>query len=178
MMVSEFFCKFQSSLPRGERQRTYKKEVKVFSISILAPARGATSENMYRYSKLLFQSSLPRGERQLIGSMTIHLMQFQSSLPRGERLDFDTSGFDNMIFQSSLPRGERQRALMDTGVFLRNFNPRSREGSDSNVAAICFPFLRISILAPARGATRVINRLQIRNQKFQSSLPRGERRSI
>ena len=35
-----------------------------------------------------------------------------------------------------------------------NFNPRSREGSDS-VSAVCGTSLKISIRAPARGATSV-----------------------
>ena len=56
-----------------------------------------------------------------------------------------------------------------------NFNPRSREGSDS-VAGYTSGLKIISIHAPARGATR-INRRQFDNTIFQSTLPRGERRS-
>ena len=36
----------------------------------------------------------------------------------------------NNIFQSTLPRRERPHAMLQVGVTSRNFNPRSREGSD------------------------------------------------
>ena len=35
----------------------------------------------------------------------------------------------NLIFQSTLPRGERPIPMTSTG-YVRNFNPRSHEGSD------------------------------------------------
>ena len=57
---------------------------------------------------------------------------------------------------------------------IQNFNPRSREGSDGfcrcNGRNKC-----ISIHAPARGATSV-DRFLSPIWKFQSTLPRGERR--
>ena len=69
---------------------------------------------------------------------------------------------------SSAPPGAR---TLDT--LIKNFNPRSREGSDkflcSELLQIC-----ISIRAPARGATDQ-GRLLIRTSEFQSALPRGER---
>ena len=76
-----------------------------------------------------------------------------------------------------------------------NFNPRSREGSDADFPAHT-PYQYISIHAPARGATCIKTYLQTkvtisihapargatirggkqeRNQRFQSTLPRGER---
>ena len=77
----------------------------------------------------------------------------------------------------------------------RNFNPRSREGSDvNNIVSLCNKF--ISIHAPARGATKVyadgckIRKISIHapargatrsdqcctgKNEFQSTLPRGER---
>ena len=38
--------------------------------------------------------------------------------------------FDKRIFQSTLPRRERQRQQIKGQKDMRNFNPRSREGSD------------------------------------------------
>ena len=38
-------------------------------------------------------------------------------------------------------------------AYKKNFNPRSREGSDDFADSLCFEDLRISIHAPARGAT-------------------------
>ena len=65
--------------------------------------------------------------------------------------------------------------MMKYSVFLRDFNPRSREGSDPARCACSLP-AKISIHAPARGATfnwYIFNYLWL----FQSTLPRGERRN-
>ena len=56
-----------------------------------------------------------------------------------------------------------------------NFNPRSREGSDCAVLAVQLYRYTISIHAPARGAT-VYDTYVSDSAKFQSTLPRGERR--
>ena len=56
------------------------------------------------------------------------------------------------IFQSTLPRRER----LDTPAcapYFSNFNPRSREGSDSRQVSHLL-VLQISIHAPAKGATQ------------------------
>jgi len=103
---------------------------------------------------------------------------FQSTLPRGERLG--TVGFrlSTKLFQSTLPRGERPLAE-GVGICLLNyFNPRSREGSDSSAYAALIDVNSISIHAPARGATLPPTSETEKNYKFQSTLPRGERRII
>ena len=63
---------------------------------------------------------------------------------------------------------------MPDGEIMLNFNPRSREGSD--VVGFLQPLIsiRISIRAPARGATLNCNYDTV-NDRFQSALPRGER---
>ena len=121
---------FQSTLPRGERLLLLPCSVPPFSISIHAPARGATWHTRYPQKSDQFQSTLPRGERQ----------------NRKQKGDFAQK------FQSTLPRGERLRAMMKYSVFLRDFNPRSREGSDDFWHQTC-----------------------ALESKFQSTLPRGER---
>ena len=75
-------------------------------------------------------------------------------------------------FQSTLPRRERPC----TAYFCTdqtNFNPRSREGSDSRYSSPSFNGL-ISIHAPAKGATRLISHNAV-FAAFQSTLPRRER---
>ena len=98
-------------------------------------------------------------------------------------------------FQSTLPRGERQPGYRKhkEGTY---FNPRSREGSDESEVVAIAANPKISIHAPARGATSRMER-HGRNQqisihapargatqatprctcspRFQSTLPRGER---
>ena len=78
---------FQSTLPRGERLLLLPCSVPPFSISIHAPARGATWHTRYPQKSDQFQSTLPRGERQNRKQKGDFAQKFQSTLPRGERLD-------------------------------------------------------------------------------------------
>ena len=100
---------------------------------------------------------------------------FQSSLPRGERQIPDVRAAFHIIFQSSLPRGERPHN-MTSKKRAKDFNPRSHEGSDY-VAFGISSRLRISILAPTRGAT-ITKAVYLNFGGFQSSLPRGERHDV
>ena len=59
-------------------------------------------------------------------------------------------------------------------LFMRYFNPRSREGSDPT-AVFLLHFPSISIHAPARGATCPAGVFGRWRPLFQSTLPRGER---
>ena len=147
-----------------------------------------------------FQSTLPRGERLEPNCFLPNFWKFQSTLPRGERRNLTGAATWEQIFQSTLPRGERHRPLVSIILVILisihapargatsinpffssstiNFNPRSREGSDTtqiinNHYIINFnprsregsdlaPFFvfqlrrHISIHAPARGATSAI----------------------
>ena len=239
---TELLAQFQSSLPRGERLAEDAASGWVLTISILAPARGATqrqpvrisqteyfnprsregsdqSRQRKRHIKHIFQSSLPRGERHYGSWGNVEFVKFQSSLPRGERLhskfpaSYDTyfnprsregsdtnedresyvmadfnprsrEGSDHIFygsrrklseFQSSLPRGERPGCAAGQATISNYFNPRSREGSDRQRGNCVSMLIDISILAPARGATGVLDRKLAERHKFQSSLPRGER---
>ena len=81
-------------------------------------------------------------------------MEFQSTLPRGERPRPRVFHFRISRFQSTLPRGER---LPSTSHCITSgyFNPRSREGSDPTSSPFSPP-IKISIHAPARGATVIL----------------------
>ena len=57
---------------------------------------------------------------------------------------------------------------------IRDFNPRSRTGSDPNLLICPLRVTKISIHAPARGATRTGN-VPGTDRGFQSTLPHGER---
>ena len=103
-----------------------------------------------------------------------------------------------MRFQSTLPRGERLNLSFSDWVIVY-FNPRSREGSDpvrkrtkavssrisihapargaTNQVSVPRPFHQISIHAHARGATIPISAV-IMMGTFQSTLPRGERQQF
>ena len=98
-----------------------------------------------------FQSTLPRRERRQRRIRTSSHSTFQSTLPRRERL-ISRIWFKRISrFQSTLPRRERRCLRIDTNSF-NYFNPRSREGSDTESNA-GLQYDRISIHAPAKGAT-------------------------
>ena len=62
-----------------------------------------------------------------------------------------------------------------SGTRFHCINPRSREGSDVQMLRLQFSYILISIHAPARGATAATHN-HVRSSRFQSTLPRGERR--
>ena len=82
----------------------------------------------------------------------------------------DANGF---IFQSTLPRRERRMQKKIKDIMQRDFNPRSREGSDTRNSSIQYS-PDISIHAPAKGATSS-RRSGHAHGRFQSTLPRRER---
>ena len=122
-----------------------------------------------------FQSTLPRGERPLqypgpqrTGRISIHAptrgatttgtvtdtgSTFQSTLPRGERHGFVQYVLGSNKISIHAPTRGATHLFHGPGKLQCHFNPRSHEGSD---------FL-------SRGAT-------MSQHKFQSTLPRGERR--
>ena len=123
--------KFQSTLPRGERQGTQKTSSLYLSISIHAPARGATDfSRSFRTFGLYFNPRSREGSDQ------------PPSLSQSAISNFN-------------PRS-REGSDGCSVVFLRHpsyFNPRSREGSDYCTHSWNFSLVHISIHAPARGAT-------------------------
>ncbi len=104
--------------------------------------------------------------------ISVNVNVFQSTLPRRERLKIGEQCEIIKIFQSTLPRRERHWFGF-SDIRLRNFNPRSREGSDS-IIAYNDKVVLISIHAPAKGATLFAANTK-RNTAFQSTLPRRER---
>ena len=144
-------------------------------ISIRAPARGATSSHKRHVAGSRFQSALPRGERH---NMVGYCQSHRDFNPRSREGSDDGTqlsvrygcyfnprsreGSDQshkprtailQAFQSALPRGER-RLIALLMILFYNFNPRSREGSDTCKGISSYQ-LKISIRAPARGATPV-----------------------
>ncbi len=80
-------------------------------------------------------------------------------------------------FQSTLPRRERLIKAFNSALDKRDFNPRSREGSDPGQVDSNVRYIGISIHAPAKGATGLSFYSTKSAKEFQSTLPRRERRS-
>ena len=121
------------------------------TISIHAPAKGATRSRYALLWSASFQSTLPRRERRSVQKLIGVLVDFNPRSREGSDGIPDGLCPAWMLFQSTLPRRERQYRTF-CNSFLHHFNPRSREGSDNTVHFV-IAFCIISIHAPAKGAT-------------------------
>ena len=122
-----------------------------------------------------FQSTLPRGERHSRHPATCPFLDFNPRSREGSDgpLHCDCTAVHNFNPRS---REGSDQTQASGPVFLSDFNPRSREGSDMGGRDVALPLRNISIHAPARGATHIHLILSKINPRFQSTLPRGERR--
>ena len=185
---------FQSTLPRRERHYACPECGCSISISIHAPAKGATTKTDKDEFPLNISIHAPAKGATWKRQKCRSPREFQSTLPRRERL-ISRIWFKRISrFQSTLPRRERRCLRIDTNSF-NYFNPRSREGSDTESNA-GLQYDRISIHAPAKGATTASVELSDNSiisihapakgatwkrqkcrspREFQSTLPRRER---
>ena len=143
------------------------------SVSIHAPAWGATFVRLRHFSAILFQSTHPHGVRLRVSLSNCLICVFQSTHPHGVRricamLTKSTICFNPrtrmgcdrkivifrskcLMFQSTHPHGVRH----GYSVACRNptsFNPRTRMGCDRTHCSTPAQ-RRVSIHAPAWGAT-------------------------
>ena len=100
--------------------------------------------------------------------------QFQSTLPRRERHTIRQATAIRRYFNPRSREGSDALTRRQPRSS-QDFNPRSREGSDISQAQLLQDW-RISIHAPAKGATVVCRRVAMQHALFQSTLPRRERR--
>ena len=108
-----------------------------YAISIHAPARGATRQQLSPYPSAQFQSTLPRGERLVPCGIVIKGTRFQSTLPRGERpRPGHTADTAHQISIHAPARGATIHSSTKHSP-RGNFNPRSREGSDPVDSSAC-----------------------------------------
>ncbi len=152
VMLLDYPNEFQSTLPRRERRPRLSVCDKIITISIHAPAKGATDSHL----------------------QYLHQSGFQSTLPRRERLRLLADQIASVHFN---PRSREGSDTKDFRVqkLVLYFNPRSREGSDSTDLFRCCRWYCISIHAPAKGATGSAGRYRFSIPRFQSTLPRRER---
>ena len=128
-------------------------------ISIHAPARGATSCTLSFFPILPhFNPRSREGSDKQKGSSVLHVRNFNPRSREGSDHEQYATVLKLCEFQSTLPRGERPTAPAFVVRGVSDFNPRSREGSDKRRMEELH-VLRISIHAPARGATFLIQHL-------------------
>ena len=99
-------------------------------ISIHAPTKGATKLEDKKTSCKLFQSTLPRRERLPISNERSRKITFQSTLPRRERQSRAYQYCLWAIISIHAPTKGATRDIAAFDAYLRDFNPRSHEGSD------------------------------------------------
>ena len=99
------------------------------TVSIHAPARGATDTGGGKKYENMFQSTRPRGARLILTRWPLPSNKFQSTRPRGARHPHTLHHYISM-----------------------SFNPRARAGRDV-YATLTGLIQGVSIHAPARGAT-------------------------
>ena len=169
--------RFQSTLPRGERQFA-----------------------LYKLSATIdFNPRSHEGSDDTIFRRDVCFLYFNPRSHEGSDPNENQDYWANTGFQSTLPRGERPQCKV-IGYTVSNFNPRSHEGSDCHTHKERQFSVPISIHAPTRGATLQIVIRQHRRcdfnprshegsdnaydhtlfliTTFQSTLPRGERRGM
>ena len=165
---------FQSTLPRRERPDLHTSKAQVVTISIHAPAKGATvRERSDGKGNSYFNPRSREGSDVNTYFRAAKVFLFQSTLPRRERLLW------YLLFLPATNFNPRSREgsdwflffLVKVGIY---FNPRSREGSDGRATREQTYYIKISIHAPAKGATSLI-KMVYKLRSFQSTLPRRER---
>ena len=188
---------FQSTPPRGGRHAAVMCRLHYRRVSIHAPARGATSSG--GASAVSHQCFNPRpragGDPFWVRFLLIW-GQFQSTPPRGGRPGRRGQGLSNpgvsihapargatkvrenrmilQLFQSTPPRGGRPPNVRKPRGFSSGFNPRPRAGGD-HARQGKYTASRVSIHAPARGATGGGGDDFGGREEFQSTPPRGGR---
>ena len=147
----------------------------------------------------LFQSTLPRGERRNHSKSRVSHIQFQSTLPRGERLSAPNTVESTTLISIHAPaRGATFSRICNflhiqisihapargatiliyfSFFFSKNFNPRSREGSDDRFQKPWTETVNFNPRSREGSDTSGTWANQIR-LLFQSTLPRGERLCI
>ncbi len=109
-----------------------------------------------------------------IWANSLNCIKISIHAPTRGATDIFCSKLQTDKFQSTLPREERLSGAYIRYFHFLNFNPRSHERSD-NKHIVIWKIVDISIHAPTRGATQRVS-LYLGKTKFQSTLPREERR--
>ena len=166
---------FQSTHPHGVRHRPCGRVRKVREVSIHAPARGATVMADWKKTSGEFQSTHPHGVRQKSFTKKEMRIMFQSTHPHGVRpkgfadktivhsvsnhapargaTDVRSGADWRNLFQSTHPHGVRlqRNAALIIGTWFQSTHPH---GVRHRGVILPIGKLRVSIHAPARGATR------------------------
>ena len=147
----------------------------LFVISIHVPTWGTTLSISTNLFALIFQSTFPRGERHHQPGYHYLLHSFQSTFLCGERRHITRMQLTTLHFN---PRSRVGNDAIDIKFYVPkiDFNPRSLVGNDEQAEARQWQHA-ISIHVPSWGTTACTS-IETGVDLFQSTFPRGERRSV
>ena len=129
--MRQLLLRFQSTLPRRERRSTFTVSISNTSISIHAPAKGATACMAgCSQSRRSISIHAPAKGATASPGKSYTKAQFQSTLPRRERLGDIHSAAAKQDFNPRSREGSDDQRKYDAARSRQHFNPRSREGSD------------------------------------------------
>ena len=167
---------FQSTHPRGVRRPQRQARGPAVPVSIHAPAWGATSANASRWpGTLCFNPRTRVGCDGKLGDFHEFDFLFQSTHPRGVRPNASMPNWPPARFQSTHPRGVRRQGVGAVFFNISVFQSTHPRGVRPRGHPQGHPRDRVSIHAPAWGATPPwsVSRTKF---LFQSTHPRGVRR--
>ena len=144
------------------------------AISIHVPSWGTTPGLCLSHTILKISIHVPSWGTTNLIAIPERFPAFQSTFPRGERRGPYLIFLSPCRFQSTFPRGERHLCWL-VAVKHIHFNPRSLVGNDY-IPVGTYTIVEISIHVPSWGTT-IFTRRQPPCILFQSTFPRGERRS-
>ena len=144
---------FQSTHPHGVRPMRVRDIDFVISVSIHAPTRGATAENMRKQNTWFVSIHAPtRGATFALSNIKIYIYVSIHAPTRGATAKYLHNNFIQSMFQSTHPHGVRQFTMTFTAlvsgfqsthphgvrhrnhfksVVQRGFNPRTHTGCDT-----------------------------------------------
>ncbi len=169
------FQMFKSTRPHGARQRAARRGSWGCSVSIHAPARGATFAARRNRTPMACFNPRARTGRDADLIITENLNgRFQSTRPHGARLGTASGSLLGIGFNPRARTG-RDRVKRTPLSKPACFNPRARTGRDVALAEGARAGA-VSIHAPARGATAAADNAATVEIRFQSTRPHGARR--
>ena len=116
--------------------------------------RGARPSSCPTVCQLVpFRSTRPRGARLRLWGAPPTPERFRSTRPRGARLAAWDGVIGALEFRSTRPRGARPVSTPPPVARRWSFDPRAREGRDFDLCFVAGKSVKVSIHAPARGAT-------------------------
>ena len=176
MQLKAFGRRFQSTLPRGERHNWASSASFDLQISIHAPARGATSSILYcLHNSSNFNPRSREGSDYPSGASPSSIADFN---PRSREGSDHTATAARPVCPDFNPRSREGSDVIMYFTILSpsNFNPRSREGSDRSVWSSSSPLKNFNPRS-REGSDRFSSVRCFISARFQSTLPRGERRT-